>query len=212
MSKQKQKQEEDPNHKHFASIPWCIPHLTGPNIRTQTPTWRIPSSTGEQSFFSETLNTTDTITHMLEIYTDPSSSFSSSSPPTSSSSSSSLNTRSTDNKRINEFKVLLTIGPGVQGHRNLCHGGFITAVLDETVGLFIPINLERGAIPKGMYMTAYLNTSFKRPVECPATVLVETRLVRVEGRKFFTEGRVFDEGGRVLAECEALYVLRREGL
>jgi len=181
---------DNADHAHFAAIPWCAPHLGGERTVTSTPSWRIPQPNGEHAFFAETLNSEKTIIHMLEIYEELA--------------------HPTD--RIDEFKAFLTLGGGVSGHKDVCHGGFVTAILDEIIGLFIPINLRRKSIPKGMYMTAYLNTTFLKPVPTPTTILVRTRLTRVEGRKYYAEGSIENDKGEVLTRADALYVLRRSTL
>ncbi|KAI0393453.1 thioesterase superfamily protein [Xylariaceae sp. FL0594] len=180
---------------HFAAIPWCARLLNGggegKRMVMSTPSWRIPRPDGAHGFFAETLNTAGTITHMLEVYAEP----------------------SCRGERVDAYKALLTLGgAGVSGHKGVCHGGFVTAVLDEAVGLFIPINLGRGSIPKGTYMTAYLNTTFLRPVPASGTILVRSRITRVEGRKYYTEGEIVDETGEVLTRAEALFIQRRSAL
>jgi acyl-coenzyme A thioesterase PaaI-like protein len=155
--------KEMPNadHAHFAAIPWCIPHLQGDRTVARPLLSRTLKPTDEDSLFAETLKSERGIVHMLEIYEKPTS----------------------PAQRVDEVKAFLTLGRGLNGHPNICHGGLVTTILDEVVGLLISINQERATIPTGSYVTAYLNTSFVKPVPTPATLLARAWFTKFAGRK-----------------------------
>ncbi|KAM0328029.1 hypothetical protein ACHAQA_005430 [Verticillium albo-atrum] len=181
---------ENPDVQHFLAIPWCAAHLTPTTIR-ETPSSRFSKASGEDNFFSTTLNTPGTITAFLSFYNAPLPD----APPL-----------------VREVDFLVTLGPDVAGYPSICHGGLVAALLDEVLGLIFPVNKSRGAIPEQAYMTGYLNTTYLKPVKVPGTYLCRARVLRVEGRKCFLLGTVEDENGTVLAKADSLYVAVREKL
>ncbi|KAI1159711.1 thioesterase superfamily protein [Nemania serpens] len=172
------------DYSHFAAIPWCAPHLKGDRIVAKTPRSRVPKPTGEDALFGHTLNSESTVVRMLQVYEEPPSA----------------------TERVNEVKVFLTLGGGLNGYPDICHGGLVTTILDEVIGILIPINSDRTRLPNGTHMTAYLNTSFIRPVPTPATILARAWFTKAEGRKLYTQGSIEDESGRILARADALFV------
>ncbi|KAI3318754.1 thioesterase superfamily protein [Xylariaceae sp. AK1471] len=181
---------DNPDHIHFSTIPWCANHLQGNRIITGTPSSRALKPIEEDSLFADTLKSERTIVQMLHVYEEPIS----------------------PAERVDEVKAFLTLGSGLNGHPNVCHGGLVTTILDEAIGLLLPINMERQAIPVGSYMTAYLNTSFVKPVPTPTTILARACFTKVEGRKYFTQGTIEDKDGVVLARADALYVQLKSSL
>ncbi|GAP90958.1 putative thioesterase superfamily protein [Rosellinia necatrix] len=169
---------------YFAAIPWCARHFNGDRIVTQTPPCRISKPTGEDALFAHTLNSEITIGRMLQVYEEPRS----------------------PKDRVDQIKVFIKLGNGLDGFPNVCHGGLVTTMLDEVIGALLPLNQDRKSIPSGTYMTAYLNTSFLRPVPTPTTILVRSWFTGVEGRKYFTKGTIESEGGIILARADALFI------
>ncbi|KAI1372781.1 HotDog domain-containing protein [Hypoxylon crocopeplum] len=178
------------DYEHFSSIPWCARHLHGSKIITGSPASRLPKPNGEDSLYAETLKSQATILAMLEVYEEPHS-------PT---------------ERVDSIKTFLTLGSGLNGHPDVCHGGIVMTILDEVTALLIPINQQRGFMPEMPYMTAYLNTTFLRPVPTCATILAQARTLKVEGRKYLAEGWIEDADGVVLARAEALFVHLKSAL
>ncbi|KAJ8119533.1 hypothetical protein ONZ43_g3534 [Nemania bipapillata] len=181
---------ESQDYAHFAAIPWCTRHLQGDRLIIKTSPSRTIKPTGEDALFSETLNSESTIFRLLQVYEEPLS----------------------RTERVNEVKAFLTLGSGLNGYPDVCHGGLVTTILDEATGMLIPINQERKSIPSGTFMTAYLNTKFIRPVPTPITILARTWFTKVEGRKLFMQGTIEDENGIVLVQAEALYVQLKNSL
>ena len=83
------------------------------------------------------------------------------------------------------------------------------ALLDWVAGLIPAINRLRGAFPAVPFVTAYLNTTFARPVRTPGTLLLTAEMVRMEGRKVFVTAKVLDEHNEVLAKADVLFVETR---
>lgn len=229
---------------YFLSVPWCRAHLrpvenlpagsvaptvriVHPSFRRRKPPPRNPdgtitnSPTGMDNAFSTTLNTDDTIGAFILFYEEPPL------PPTA---------HPDYLPPVVELKGFMRLGSGVNGHIGLAHGGIVATILDEVVGLLIPLNRGRlrinkqngheppqpeptspaevaaaksGHITKS-YVTGYLNTTYVRPVKTLATVLVTARYTRMEGtRKFFFEGGIHDENNQLLAKCECVFITLR---
>lgn len=155
-----------------------------------TPACRSPKANGEDSLMAETLTQTKTIVAFLEFYEEPPS-------PTD---------------RVDLIKAFLTLGSGLNGHADVCHGGIVSTILDEITGLLIPINQQRGFMPEIPYFTAYLNTTFLRPVPTCTTILAQAKIIKVEGRKYFAEGWIEDSDRTILARAEVLYVAVKSAL
>ncbi|KAI0508972.1 HotDog domain-containing protein [Xylaria bambusicola] len=181
---------DTPDHAHFAAIPWCARHLQGERVVVYVPTNRTRKPSGEDNLFADTLNSKQSISHTLQIHEKPLS-------PTG---------------RIDETKTFLALGSGLNGYPDVCHGGLTMAILDELMGQIMPLNQQRGAIPRGMYMTAYLNARFLKPVSTPAVILARAWIAKVKGRKFFLEATVEDEQGVILARAESLFVQLKSSL
>ncbi|KAI1146796.1 thioesterase superfamily protein [Nemania diffusa] len=158
------------DHAHFAAIPWCARHLQGDRAVIVTSPSRTLKPTGEDSLMSQTLNSENTISRFLQVYEEPLL-------PT---------------ERVNEVKAFLTLGSGLNGYADVCHGGLVTTILDEAIGM--------------------LNTNFIKPVPTPITILTRTWLTKVEGRKLFMQGTIEDEHGIVLVRADALYIQLKTSL
>ncbi|TDZ51823.1 Acyl-coenzyme A thioesterase THEM4 [Colletotrichum trifolii] len=204
---------QSPDVKHFLAIPWAAAHINAPNTVRETAGSRYPKESTEDELFAKTLHTDGTISAFLAFYTRP--------PPVVSAASEGEQRRrpqegqeqqQQDQQLIREVKALLTLNSGVNGFPGVSHGGIVATILDETIGLVFPVNKANGLVSEGDYMTAYLNTTYLRPVRTPQTVLVVVEIIKVEGRKFWIEGRIEDEKGDVLAKAESLYVRLREKL
>jgi acyl-coenzyme A thioesterase PaaI-like protein len=176
-----QKERED--IAYFKSIPWCLKYLDDPNVVSVSPPNRRIKGSGEDNLFAKTLNTADTISNFIVIYRQPEA----------------------PDVLVKEIRVLLTLNGDVDGWPGVCHGGIVAAILDESVGLLIPINKDCEAIAETC-MTAYLNTTFLRPVPTPSTILITCKFIRIEGRKYFCEAAIEDGSKNVLATASVLFI------
>ncbi|RYP64402.1 hypothetical protein DL769_006683 [Monosporascus sp. CRB-8-3] len=183
-----QGEPENEDLKFFKGIPWCAKHLSSPDVAIWVPSWKRKSAAPEATlFFKRTLNTADTLPAVVAFHHGK---------------------QARADSFLAELRVLVALGEGVTGFPGVLHGGAVSAIFDEALGMLVDLNKERGVRAlKGTYMTAYLNTSFLRPVPAaPGAVLVVARLAGLESHKMLIEGTMRDENGTVLAKAEALFV------
>jgi acyl-coenzyme A thioesterase PaaI-like protein len=164
----------------FTIIPWCAKLLEGPDIVVDS---RESNPSAKDGLFAKTLNTHESIRALLPFYK-----------------------REDKSKRVDEVYALLSLGDGVNGYPGLAHGGIVSAMVDEVMGILTTINKERKSMPEGDIMTAYLNVKYRKPVATPQTVLVSARFRKVEDRKYFIDGMVKDGFGTILTTAEALWI------
>ena len=96
----------------------------------------------------------------------------------------------------------MTLGAGYEGPPGHVHGGIIAAVLDQVLGS-VPAHL---GLPG---MTAYLNTTYRRPTPLGAQLHCRGWVERVDGWKVYARGEIRDAQDEVTAEAEALFVVPR---
>ncbi|CAK7226289.1 hypothetical protein SCUCBS95973_006150 [Sporothrix curviconia] len=241
---------------YFMSVPWCRAHLKPAEgrppgsaapleVRIVQPGSRrkgrpVPNADGSitsstktlDNAFSTTLHTLDTIGAFIVFYEEPRLLLA----PSGSS------VHPEYRAPILELKALMRLGPGLNGHMGVSHGGIVATILDEVLGLLIPLNRRRAkhnkrvgatapplpasADPAGPeaaaaasadvdkgFVTGYLNTTYVRPVRTPAPVLVTARYTRMEGtRKFYVEGAIWDDKSQVLAKADCVFIALKERL
>lgn len=194
----------------FQRIPWTAALLSKPNLITRVPDSRSLKPTNEDSLFATTLKTPTTIRSCINVYSRPEPS----------------------DPYVREVTTLATLGPALDGHPGILHGGIVASLLDEAMGLLMFVNHERDhflAVGRGQAegerpatglgsFTAYLNVKYLRPVRTGAAVQVVSWYVKREGRKQFinaeirqSEGGGEDDCGEVVvcATGEALFVVPR---
>jgi acyl-coenzyme A thioesterase PaaI-like protein len=174
---------------------------------------------------SETLNTADTIRGWVSQIKNP--------PPLEREDEKG-NGEEEGMGTIEEVRMILDLGSGVNGHKDICHGGFVAVILDEVTGFLLVANEVRdralsvsGSAEneeiikrrrsgrekfKGPVMTASLAIRYERPVVTPGIVVARAVMDRVEGRKRFVRGTVEDLEGGVYARGEGVFVQLKEKL
>jgi acyl-coenzyme A thioesterase PaaI-like protein len=108
--------------------------------------------------------------------------------------------------RVNYFRdqeqaliARVWFGPVTEGPPGHAHGGSISAVLDEVLGL--------AAWAAGhSVVVGNLNISFRQLLPIQMVVQVNTRLISVQGRKVLVHGEVCSLDGIVYATGEALCI------
>lgn len=95
-----------------------------------------------------------------------------------------------------------SLGAAYEGPPGCVHGGFVASVLDQVLGTAAA---KRG-VPG---LTAYLNTTYRRPTLLGSDHVCRARVDRLEGWKVFASGEIVDPQGLVTAEAEALFVVPR---
>ena len=196
---------------HFSAIPWTAAYLRDP-FYTAIPTFsRTLKETGEDAFFSITVNTPTTIPQALCLRLRDLST--PNAPPGSPYNRTTTSPSPYDSPVPGKPDVvlLLTLGsPGLDGHPATIHGGMATAILDETLGLCVMLHQTHISDPRNAMFTARLDTVYRRPVQTPGEVAVRTWLTRREGRKWWARGQIVDKEGVVLTESEGLWVEARQ--
>ena len=174
---------------------WCLQLLSAPNLCPIAAQSRQPKASTEDSFFAETLATDTTITAWQSFYRT-----------LESPQIDSMRSANEDNSSVpiaGELVTLLALGRGMNGHSDVAHGGLVSAILDETMGMVVTFHRSPGMSG----YTAFLNVTFKKPVPTPSVVLCRTWLQRKsEGRKLWLWGTVEDGQGGLFAEAESLVV------
>ncbi|NYF99283.1 PaaI family thioesterase [Janibacter cremeus] len=94
------------------------------------------------------------------------------------------------------------LGAGYEGPPGCVHGGMIAAVLDQVVGS-APARVGRPGL------TAYLNTTYRRPTLLGIEHVARAWVEEVDGWKVRARGDIRDPQGRVTAEADALFVVPR---
>lgn len=98
---------------------------------------------------------------------------------------------------------VLSMGTGLNSHPDICHGGFVSVLLDVALGAAA----EEEKPPGKSAMTAYLNVNYKKPVRTPCKILCRGVVKRKEGKKMWAEGSVEDHKGEILASAEGLFIV-----
>jgi acyl-coenzyme A thioesterase THEM4 len=176
--------EDEPNEQtrsQFSSTPWTVKLFEDPTLRPFVSSSRVPpkSPSTRETFVSQTLSTSDTISAWQSFFK----------PPTSS--------------KPFEVIYLLKLGSGLNGHHNLAHGGFLSVVLDDVISTAADIERPEDKST----MTAYLKVDYRKPVKTPGVLLSRAWLEKQEGRKMWGRGTIEDGEGNVLADGEALFIV-----
>ncbi|KAF2660463.1 hypothetical protein K491DRAFT_588907 [Lophiostoma macrostomum CBS 122681] len=190
---------------YLNSIPWCNALINDPSWTPTRTTSRVPKASSEDSFFAETLGTERTIRHCLTLRPSVG--------------------RDAD-VQFEEVRTIMELGDGLNGHPKICHGGFVATMLDEVCGVLITQNLEgkmrrarekwgksgddgEGALGphEGLNcFTAYLNTSYKKPVPTPGIVLCRAKFEKQERNKSYVSATIEDGMGTVFTRGEGMFV------
>jgi uncharacterized protein (TIGR00369 family) len=97
------------------------------------------------------------------------------------------------------FVCRFRLGKRYTGPPGHCHGGIIATILDEAMG---KVNKLRRVIA----LTSEITVRYLKPVPLHTPLRVESREVRVEGRKHVNMAEIMNEQGDVLARSEGLFV------
>ena len=176
----------DPNRNYFQAIPWCAKILDDSAYTTLPLSSRhAPKGEAEDTLFSETFKTDQTIRECLVFYPRP----------------------TPDASRLNEVHMFFAMGDGLNGFPHVLHGGVVATLFDEVMGMLFLVNKKLyPESTKGDGLTAYLTVEFLKPVMTPHVYFVTTWFREVKGRKYYIDSTLKDEGGAVLAKAESLYI------
>ena len=85
---------------------------------------------------------------------------------------------------------------GPPGH---CHGGIIATILDEAMG---KVNKLRHVVA----LTSEIKVKYLKPVPLQQPLRVESRELKVTGRKHINMAEILNEKGEVLASSQGLFI------
>ncbi|PSN72004.1 hypothetical protein BS50DRAFT_569588 [Corynespora cassiicola Philippines] len=182
---------------HFRPVPWAAAILDDSAwTPTSSETRTVKPGTTEDSFIAQTAKTDRTIRAYVT-----------------------LRPSQADDDQETAYKQLRTlvdIGDGLDGHPRVLHGGFVATLLDEVCGMIVTLNLDKKTerlreagltVPhRGAYLTAYLNTSYKRPVPTPGPLLCTSWIEKRERNKVYVKGTIEDGRGTIYALGDAMFV------
>ena len=169
---------------------------------TCVPTYfRVLKPDGEDAFFAKTISSPETIPHFLTLLHRD------------------FGLRKTPAGDVNNSDeddpdtiTLITFGGGdLVGYPKIVHGGVSSALLDEPMSYLLHLYHIRtdGDSPPNPALTANLNINFRGAVTAPGQVVVECRLLKVQGRKYFVSGCIKDTNGKVLVDAKGLWLSKR---
>jgi uncharacterized protein (TIGR00369 family) len=92
-----------------------------------------------------------------------------------------------------------TVPDTFEGPYGYLHGGIIATLLDETMSKAVR---ARGFTA----MTRHMEVDYLRPVPSAATLRLEGRITRNEGRKHWTEAKILDAKGILLAQAKGVFI------
>lgn len=197
---------------YFRSVPWLAKYMADP-VYQLIPTFsRHLKHTGEDYYFSRTINTLATIPHMitLQLRDLPTPSPTDRPAPNHATSLQTNRLVQTIAPEYPDTLAMISLGKqGVDGHPGILHGGVACAILDEMMGLLIMLHYNKGRGPgnRDALFTANLNVSYRAPISTPGDYLVKLWATHRQGRKWFSKGQITDRHGKVLAEGDALWVV-----
>ena len=97
------------------------------------------------------------------------------------------------------FLCQFRLGQRYSGPPGHCHGGIIATILDEAMG---KVNKVRQVIA----VTSEMTVNYLKPVPLKQPLRVESREVKVEGRKHINMAEILNEKGEVLARSQGLFI------
>jgi len=166
---------------HFQSTPWALQFFDDPSLQAFTDEAQtVKPQTTENTLIARTLATEDTIRAWQSFYKDPDSS-----------------------TRSGQVLSIISLGSGVNGHEDTSHGGFVSVLHDEILG----IAAQSYRPSDKTTMTAYLKVDYKKPMRTPGVVLCRSWLEKKEGRKIYVRGSIEDGDGNVLSLSEGLFII-----
>ncbi|PIG86240.1 hypothetical protein AARAC_004697 [Aspergillus arachidicola] len=189
----------------FSVRPSAAPYLSDASTLQPIPfATRFVKKDNSDTFFSQTINTDDTISQALALIRkdilriDPK-----------------LGERELQSSSDPDVVLLVHLGSQLNGFQDTIHGGVLASLLDEAFSCCVEslsccIDLkEQRAFNQRLY-TASLNITYRQPVSSPGVYIVEARLGRRDGRKWFLDGRVLGEDGVARVEAKSLWIRAKD--
>jgi uncharacterized protein (TIGR00369 family) len=99
----------------------------------------------------------------------------------------------------NCFVCRFRLGKRYTGPPGHCHGGIIATILDEAMG---KVNKLRQVVA----LTSEITVNYRKPVPLQQPLRVESREVKVKGRKHINMAEILNEKDEVLARSQGLFI------
>jgi uncharacterized protein (TIGR00369 family) len=97
------------------------------------------------------------------------------------------------------FVCRFRLGKRYTGPPGHCHGGIIATILDEAMG---KVNKLRQVVA----VTAEITVNYLKPVQLNQSLRVESREVKVKGRRHINAAEILNQKGEVLARGRGLFI------
>src|ERR1700747_3737816 len=107
--------------------------------------------------------------------------------------------RFTYDEERDRFLCRFRLGQRYTGPPGHCHGGIIATILDEAMG---KVNKLRHVIA----LTSEIRVHYLKPVPLNQPLRVESRELKVTGRKHINMAEILNEKGEVLASSQGLFI------
>lgn len=175
------------------ALPWCQQLLSDPALSHVMVGSRTQRRGGtENSLLGKTLWSDSTIRASRGFYRAP------------------ITTATTEpphDPKQGQLYLLLSLGSDMNGHEDVAHGGTLSVLLDEVMGMLAYTEQKQEV------MTVALNVKFLKPLPTPGVVLCKASMARApDKRKFWTQGSIEDGSGGVYATGEALFIILKAKL
>jgi len=110
-----------------------------------------------------------------------------------------MHLRFTYDEERNCFVCRFRLGKRYTGPPGHCHGGIIATILDEAMG---KVNKLRDVVA----VTSEMTVNYLKPVPLKQPLRVESREVKVKGRRHINSAEILNEKGEVLARSRGLFI------
>lgn len=107
--------------------------------------------------------------------------------------------RFTYDEDVNGFVSRFRLDKRYTGPPGHCHGGIIATILDEAMG---KVNKLRNVVA----MTVEMKVQYLKPVPLNKPLRVESRELKVKGRRHTNAAEILNRKGEVLARSEGLFI------
>lgn len=161
---------------------------------------RLLKNSSMDTFWSQTLNTPDTIKHAVLLI---------------SKDIMNLQYQILEEAQADDWvpdvSLLVQLGSRINGWEDTVHGGVLASLLDECLGCAVEtvrcsLVGTNGLTTTSPLYTANLNINYRRPAESPGMLIVEARMHKREGRKWLLHGRILGEDGKVRVDATSLWI------
>ncbi|OAL56029.1 hypothetical protein IQ07DRAFT_660378 [Pyrenochaeta sp. DS3sAY3a] len=204
----------------FHNTEWCAKMIGDPTwiaIESQSHDTTVPQ---QNTFLAKTLQTDSTIHGCLTLIKSPLEPaeplLDGKSRPIADTTHGVAGDKMDTGDAIKEVVMLLSLGSAVNGFANMAHGGFVSTLLDEVIGVLNTTNIRfQEYVQKRKQpspVTAYLNVTFQRPLPTPSIIQARAWYKGKDSteRKRVILGTLEDGQGVAYAKVEGLLVLPRQ--